>query len=132
MTTYRTAEEFAARFDPAPEWTPSGPRFPVEDYLDAVAERFAAAIAPERFLALSESIDLHRVDPAAVRTPATLVGVDSDSLVPLWQLRELRNRLGGPARLHEFGSRYGHDAFLKEVDAVSRIVAEALEWGGRS
>jgi homoserine O-acetyltransferase len=132
MTTYRTAEEFAARFDPAPEWTPSGPRFPVEDYLDAVAERFAAAVSPQRFLALSESIDLHRVDPIAVRAPATIVGVDSDALVPLWQLRELRNRLGGPARLHEFGSRYGHDAFLKEVDTVSRIVAEALEWGGRS
>jgi homoserine O-acetyltransferase len=127
MTTYRTAEEFAARFDSAPEWTPSGPRFPVEDYLDAAAERFAATVSPQRFLALSESIDLHRVDPAVVRVPTTLVGVDSDVLVPLWQIRELGDRLGGPVRLYEISSRYGHDAFLKEVEVVSRIIADALE-----
>lgn len=127
MTTYRTSEEFAARFDSAAEWTPSGPRFPVEDYLDAAAERFAAAVSPQRFLALSESIDLHRVDPTVVKTPATLVGVDSDALVPLWQLQELGDRLGGPVRFYEITSRYGHDAFLKEVEVVSRIIADALE-----
>ncbi|MGH7513580.1 MAG: hypothetical protein ACREOQ_11725 [Gemmatimonadales bacterium] len=98
----------------------------MEDYLDAAAERFAAAMAPERFLALSESIDLHRIDPWQVRAPVTLVGIESDALVPLWQLRNLRDLLGGPVRLRKIGSRYGHDAFLKEVDVISRIISEAL------
>ncbi|HET9986064.1 MAG TPA: homoserine O-succinyltransferase [Longimicrobiales bacterium] len=132
MTTYRTAEEFAARFGGAPERTTAGPRFPVEDYLEQRGEAFARAFSPWSFLCLSESIDLHRVDPAAVATPTTLVGVDSDTLVPPWQLRPLAAALAGPAALVELQSVFGHDAFLKEVGAVSRIVRDALHSGGES
>lgn len=127
MTTYRTAEEFAERFDGAPSWTACGPRFPVQDYLDAQGARFADTFSPASFLCLSESIDLHRIDPAAQTRPATLVAVESDVLVPVWQMRALRDALGGPVAFHEIASRFGHDAFLKEVDAVSAIVREALE-----
>jgi homoserine O-acetyltransferase len=126
MTTYRTAEEFADRFAGAPDWTACGPRFPVQAYLDAHGERFADAFSPASFLCLSESIDLHRVDPTRLTRPTTLVAVESDVLVPTWQIRALRDAVGGPVSFHEIASRYGHDAFLKEVDAVSAIVREAL------
>jgi homoserine O-acetyltransferase len=124
MTTYRGADEFAERFAAAPTWRDGRFRFPVEDYLDAAGAKFAERFAPQRFLALSESIDLHRVDPCELRTPTTLVAVTSDRLVPLADLRELAAASG--ARLVEIDSKYGHDAFLKEVDAVGAALREAL------
>lgn len=132
MTTYRTAEEFAERFGGAPARTAAGPRFPVEEYLEQRGEAFARAFSPWSFLCLSESIDLHRVDPARITAPTTLVGVDSDTLVPPWQLRALAGSLAGPARLVELRSVFGHDAFLKEVGAISRVVRDALLAGGES
>lgn len=132
MTTYRTAQEFAERFDAAPTPTAAGPRFAVEEYLEQRGDAFARSFSPWSFLCLSESIDLHRVDPARVTVPTTLVGVDSDTLVPPWQLRPLAAALAGPTRLIELHSVFGHDAFLKEVGAVSRIVRDALLSGGES
>jgi homoserine O-acetyltransferase len=126
VTTYRTSDEFAGRFPGPPALAQGGARFPVEDYLDHHAERFTATHSPERFLSLSESIDLHRVDPAAVTVPATLVTVTRDTLVPPRQMRELHTGLSGPAQLIEIDSLYGHDAFLKEVAALTPIVSHAL------
>lgn len=127
VTTYRTAAEFAARFEVAPEEDRGGYRFPVERYLDHGARRFAESWTGERYLTLSESLDLHRVDPARVRVPTAILGVREDTLTPPWQLVELHSRLAGPCRLEEISSIYGHDAFLKEVDAVGEFVARALE-----
>jgi homoserine O-acetyltransferase len=99
-------------------------RAPIDDWLDCHGEKFSARMTPERFLALSESLDLHRVEPESIRVPTTLVGVRSDALVPIEDLRRLAKRL--PAgRLVELDSPYGHDAFLKEPNAVEAIVAEA-------
>lgn len=126
MTTYRTAQEFAERFDVAPRWTEDGPRFPVEDYLAHHGERFADRFSPRSFLCLSESVDLHHVDPSAIATPATLVAVEGDPLVPAWQMAALRDALGGPATLDVVTSRYGHDAFLKEVETIGGRIAAAL------
>lgn len=126
VTTYRTAAEFAARFEVAPEEERDGYRFPVERYLDHGASRFAATWSAERYLGLSESLDLHRVDPAAVRVPTALLGVHEDTLVPTWQLRELQGRLGAACHLEEISSIYGHDAFLKEVGAVGSFISRSL------
>ena len=126
MTTYRTAEEFRHRFDAEARWSPAGPRFPVEEYLDHGGRRFAATFSAESFLCLSESIDLHWMDPASARLPLTLVAVSSDTLVPEWQMAELRDSLTSAPRWHVVDSIYGHDAFLKERDAMSLIIAEAL------
>ena len=126
MTTYRTAEEFAARFDQTPQWTADGPRFPVEQYLAHVGERYAEWATPYSFLRLSESLDLHRVDPAGVTTPLTIIAVDSDTLAPLWQMRELREAAAGPAALHVLSSIYGHDAFLKETERMGALIRAAL------
>jgi homoserine O-acetyltransferase len=43
----------------------------------------------------------------------------SDQLSPLANVRELRDRLGGVSELFTFTSLYGHDAFLKEYDAMA-------------
>ncbi|HRP07811.1 MAG TPA: homoserine O-succinyltransferase [Gemmatimonadales bacterium] len=126
VTTYRTAAEFAGRFDVAPERIGDRERFPVEGYLDHCGQRFAANWKAERYLALSESLDLHRVDPATVTVPTALLGIREDTLVPTWQLWELASRLGAVSRVEEISSIYGHDAFLKEVDAVGTFLSEAV------
>jgi homoserine O-acetyltransferase len=93
MATYRSAREFEERFPGPAEATPDGFRFPVESYLMARGESYAAVYKPEAFVCLSESIDLHRVEPEAIRVPTTLLGVTEDQLVPLADMRELRDLL---------------------------------------
>ena len=125
MSTYRSAEEFEARFDGAP--TPGAERFsfPVEQYLFARGSDFAEKHKPEAIVCLSESIDLHRVEAARIFVPTTIVAIREDQLVPLADLRGLAARLPA-ARLHEISSIYGHDAFLKESDQLRGIFSVAL------
>lgn len=127
MTTYRTADEFTARFETAPLASNGTLRFEVEEYLDRAGARFAERFNAGRFLALSESLDRHRMAPEEVRVPAHLLAVRGDTLVPPWQMRALQRRLGGPAYLTEIDSQFGHDAFLKEEKAVATYLAGALE-----
>ena len=126
MTTYRGSAEFAQRFDGSAQWRGDRFHFPVEDYLEHAGQRFAARFDADRFLALSESIDLHEVTPEAVPTPTTLIGFPSDRLVPLADLCELQRRLHGPATLEVVDSPYGHDAFLKETDRLAPLLRQAL------
>ena len=126
MTTYRSGEEFAERFAGPVRFTERGARFPVEGYLEARGRDFARDFDPHAFLRLSESLDLHSVDPRRVSAPTTLVAVRSDQIVPLAQMQALARRLAGPSRLVEIASPYGHDAFLKEIRAVGSILRGAL------
>ena len=127
MATYRSAREFEERFPGPGDATPAGFRFPVETYLMARGESYAAVYKPEAFVCLSESIDLHRVEPGAIRVPTTLLGVQEDQLVPLADMRELRDRHGGNCSLVEISSIFGHDAFLKETEVLRDLLARALD-----
>jgi homoserine O-acetyltransferase len=127
MATYRSAREFEERFPGPAEASPDGFRFPVETYLMARGESYAAVYKPEAFVCLSESIDLHRVEPGAIRVPTTLLGVQEDQLVPLADMRELRDRHGGNCSLVEISSIFGHDAFLKETEVLRDLLARALD-----
>ena len=126
ITTYRGSAEFGRRFAGAPEFRDDRFHFPVEDYLEHQGRRFVERFDADRFLALSESIDLHDVAPEQVPTPATLIGFPSDRLVPLADLCELQRRLRGPATLEVVESPYGHDAFLKEPEQLAPLLREAL------
>lgn len=127
MATYRSPEEFAVRFSGAPTRIDGRFQFPVESYLLARGDAYAATYVPEAFVCLSESIDLHAVDAARIRVPVTLVGIIEDQLIPIPDLRSLQARLGGGASLVELSSLYGHDAFLKEGSALEPVFARALE-----
>lgn len=128
MATYRSGAEFAARFR-APAALDASGRFvfPVEDYLFARGADYANHYRPESFVCLSESIDLHAIDAARIRTPTFIVAVREDQLVPLADLRALGARLEAHARLFEINSVYGHDAFLKERAQLEPIFTCALE-----
>lgn len=126
MTTYRGSSEFAQRFAGEPEFADGRYRLPVEGWLEHAGRKFVDRFDPQRYLSLSESIDLHHVDPASVRTPATLVGFASDRLVPLSDLCELQRGLGASASLEVLDSLYGHDGFLKEHVRLAPLLRNAL------
>ena len=123
MTTYRSASEFGTRFvceDAAPE------QRDVWRYLEARGDAFAESFDPACFLTLSEAIDRHVVEPQEVRVPTLVVAVDTDELVPPSQLAFLAEQLEAPARLARVTSPFGHDAFLKEIPTMDRLVRDAL------
>lgn len=126
MATYRSAVEFEFRFGGAPVRQEERFRFPIEDYLFARGDDYVQKYRAETFLALSESIDLHRVDATLVRTPATLIAVREDQLVPFADMQGLAARLNGPRQLIEINSIFGHDAFLKEGAALTPIIKRAV------
>jgi homoserine O-acetyltransferase len=126
MATYRSSVEFELRFGAEPVREAHGFRFPIEDYLFARGDDYVQKYRAETFLALSESIDLHRMDATRVRTPATLIAVREDQLVPFHDMQGLAARLNGPRQLIEINSIFGHDAFLKEGAALTPIVKRAI------
>lgn len=128
MLGYRSGDGFAERFDAPAKVVNGRVRVAAEDYLDAAGARFVAKTPTVAWQRLSESLDLHRVDPAEVRVPATVVAVEGDPLVPLSDAVALVEGLGGPARLRVLRSPYGHDAFLKDdgrFDAILRVALAA-------
>jgi homoserine O-acetyltransferase len=126
MATYRSAVEFQLRFGATPTRNDDRFRFPIEEYLFARGDDYVQKYRAESFLALSESIDLHQVDATRVHTPATLIAVREDQLVPFIDMQALAARLNGPRQLIEINSIFGHDAFLKEGAALTPIIKLAL------
>lgn len=124
MTTYRSPDEFAERFDGPADDSGERLRFPVEDYLDARGRDFAERFSAERFQTLSESIDLQDARPETGTVPAVFAGVCQDLLVPPAQMEELARRWAGPARLILFDSVFGHDAFLKADVAIAAVLGD--------
>ena len=130
MLSYRTPEEFGERFDTAPEIVNGRVRCAAEDYLDAAGAQYVARTPLTAYLRLSESIDLHRVEPEAVQVPVIVVAVEGDRLVPLGDSVNLVEGLAGRGQLRVLRSPYGHDAFLKETDRIDLILAAVLRGNG--
>lgn len=123
MTTYRTPAELEARFyEPDPE---SRDAAGVTAYLEARGADYARKESPERFLALSESMDAHKIDVANIDCPVHFVAVAEDRLVPIEQIAEAAGRAPS-GRLTVIKSFYGHDAFLKEEAAINEALTAYL------
>lgn len=126
MLSYRTPEEFAERFDAAPTLKNGRVCVAAEEYLDAMGAKFVARICTTAWLRLSESIDLHQIDPTQIGVPTTVIAVEGDRLVPLSDAVTLAEGLGSNGNLRVLRSRYGHDAFLKEGDRIDALLGAAL------
>ncbi|WP_417490626.1 homoserine O-succinyltransferase MetX [Maricaulis sp.] len=123
MTTYRTPIELESRFyDPEPGCRDANG---VCAYLEARGREFAERITPQRFLALSRSMDEHCIDVGAIECPVTCIAVIEDQLVPAEQIAETTRQIPGGVmkRIH---SLYGHDAFLKEDAAISGALTDFI------
>ena len=123
---YRTPEEFAERFDTPCAIEDNRARASSEPYLDHMGEKHGARMSAAAYRRLSESIDLHRIDPSAIAVPATFVAVDSDQLVPAADTQVLAKAVAN-ARFVNLSSLYGHDAFLKEERGIATIIDTFLK-----
>ncbi|HEY0013466.1 MAG TPA: alpha/beta fold hydrolase [Allosphingosinicella sp.] len=126
MLSYRTREEFGARFAGG---LPSEDPLAASEagaYLRARGEAYRDVMTPQRFLSLSASIDRHEIDPGRIACPVLLIGASSDQLVPPCQLEALAAALPS-SELHIFPCLYGHDMFLKETARIAPLVARFLE-----
>ncbi|MCW5724673.1 MAG: alpha/beta fold hydrolase [Maricaulaceae bacterium] len=124
MTTYRTPGEIDRRFRDAPPDSrdAAGP----EAWLAARGADYAAKVSPQRFLALSRSMDAHEADAARIACPAHFVAVAGDLLVPAEDVAAAAGR-AAQGRLSVLCSPFGHDAFLKEEAAFARLLAPVAE-----
>ena len=127
MLTYRTPDEFEARFNQPPIIEHGSIRVGSDPYLAAQGQRHCKRMNAVAYRRLSESIDLHCVDPKTIPIPMTLVAVSSDLLVPSADVESLAAKVPG-AKLHHVQSYFGHDAFLKEEETVAQIISEFLSF----
>jgi homoserine O-acetyltransferase len=98
----------------------------IGSYLKTRGEQFAEQWTPERYNALSLSLDLHKIRPEDVTVPTTVIAITGDRLVPVAQSRELASRLGGVSQLIELDSSLGHDAFLGDSGRIAPLITELL------
>jgi homoserine O-acetyltransferase len=124
MITYRSAEEFDARF---PGGVGADGRSELDHYLVSRGDAYVSAMAPQRWLSLSESIDRLDVDPKQIRAAVTLAACPTDQIAPIETIQELSRQTPNLRALYELPSLYGHDAFLKEPAQVAAIIRSCLE-----
>ena len=104
-----------------------GPRFAVEGYLEAQAERFVRVFDPNCYLYLSRAMDCFDIgahgEPAAVFArsglrSALVIGVETDFLFAIEEQEEAARALqdaGIPTTFARLPSIEGHDAFLVDL-----------------
>jgi len=132
--TYRSATEWRQRFGReqiagnALRASPFAPRFAVEGYLEAQAERFTRVFDPNCYLYLSRAMDRfdlaehggsYRAALGASKLERALViGVESDMLYPIHEqaaIAEAFEQNAIPTRFARLPSLEGHDAFLVDI-----------------
>jgi len=123
MISYRTPEEFEARFDHAPGAAAGDPH-EVCNYL--ISRGRAYDMSAERYLTLSDSVDRHRVDTAKIKAESLFIAARSDRLAPIDDMRRLARDIE-TSMLLEIDSLYGHDAFLKEAAVIGPVIKKFLE-----
>ena len=129
MTSYLTGRHFEERFADRDRNDSRLIEDRIGTYLKTRGEQFADKWTPERYNALSLSLDLHQVCPEEITIPTTVIAVTDDRLVPIGQCRELARRLGGSSQLIELDSSLGHDAFLGDSSRVAPFINELLRLG---
>ena len=120
LTTARSAHDLAIR-------SAGADRCAALRHLRQQAECSADRLTADAFLCLSQSHDLHSVDPRRIRVPVTAVAFEPDAVAPVWQVRSLVEQLAGSWTLRVIRSRAGHDAFREETTVLEPIIADALQ-----
>ena len=140
VISYRSAEEWRARFGrqriQAPSGVPFATEFEVERYLQGHADRWAGSFDPCSYVYLSRAMDWF--DFSALQTSARderffkralVLGVATDILFPLSQQAELAQllaRTGTQVSFSALPSIQGHDAFLVDMENFGPAVARFL------
>ena len=141
--TYRGEVELDDRFGndaQGDEHPTTGGRYAVQSYLEHQGDKLAARFDAGTYVVLTDALSSHDVGrgrggvPAALArctVPVIVGGITSDRLYPLRLQEELAALLPTCPELSVVDSRYGHDGFLVETEAVGKLVRRTLELASR-
>lgn len=124
--SYRSQQELEHRFKTDRIIDQQKLSFDLVNYLKYQGEKFALHFDIERYRSLSQSIDLHKVNPEGVVTDALFIAIDSDQLVPADLVEQTASSCGGKTTFEIINSYYGHDGFLLEASQLSESITPFL------
>jgi len=128
MLGYRSEDEIESRFANNICVDQQKADFLIVSYLKAQGEKFADRFVARRFIHLSLSVDLHKIDPTKISTDCLCIGIQDDLIAPIKQVKNLVNKIGNHAKFIELKSNVGHDGFLKEFEQLEHLFKSRLEY----
>jgi homoserine O-acetyltransferase len=138
QVSYRTEAEFDERFGDGHEGDEQpldGGRYAVESYLEHHGEKLASRFDANTYITLSRAMNHHDVGRgrggiaaalARITGEVTIAGISSDRLYPLRLQEQLAALIPRNSGVEVIQSISGHDGFLTENEAVSKVIARAL------
>ncbi|MEI6848311.1 MAG: homoserine O-acetyltransferase [Chlorobiaceae bacterium] len=132
MCTYRSFENFQARFGREFQY---GKTFKAESYLRHQGKKLVERFDANTYIALTKAMDMHDIGRGrgayeevlgSMHIPIEILSINSDVLYPKEEQEELA-RLMPKSRILYLDEPYGHDAFLIDVEKVSRMVRDFLD-----
>ena len=133
MCTYRSFENFQSRF--SRDIQSSTGAFKVESYLHHQGRKLVERFDANSYITLTRAMDLHDLSRGrgvyeevlrSLPVPVEILSINSDILYPKEEQEELA-RFIPKSRILYLDEPYGHDAFLIDVENVSRMVREFLD-----
>ena len=129
LLTYRTIQAY---IDTQTDAEPILEGFRAASYVRYQGKKLLQRFHAHCYWYLAKCLDTHHMGRgrgsivealAQLTMPTTVIGIDSDQLVPTSEQRFLAQHLP-QAQYYEVSSAYGHDGFLIETEAINAILEE--------
>eukprot|EP01123_Difflugia_compressa_P013487 TRINITY_DN6277_c0_g1_i1.p1 TRINITY_DN6277_c0_g1~~TRINITY_DN6277_c0_g1_i1.p1 ORF type:complete len:372 (+),score=56.99 TRINITY_DN6277_c0_g1_i1:138-1118(+) len=141
LLSYRSVTEFNERFGwkPQPPYDSRAVTFEVEKWLDEKTEPFSSSFDPNCYLLLSRCMDLmdigmtwksHKEAVKRIKAKSLILGANTDTLIyPKEQLSMAEHLKHNhiPVYVEIIRSKFGHDAFLHDVDEFGKRIRDFME-----
>jgi homoserine O-acetyltransferase len=133
MCTYRSFENFQTRF--GRQFQSGTTSFKAESYLRHQGKKLVERFDANTYITLTKAMDLHDLGRGrgeyeeilqSLQIPVEILSINSDILYPKEEQEELA-RFMPKSNILYLDEPYGHDAFLIDVEKVSRMVREFLD-----
>lgn len=132
MCSYRCFENFQLRFGRDLQ---NGKTFKAESYLRHQGRKLVDRFDANTYITLTRAMDMHDLGRgrgvyeevlSSMQLPVEILSINSDILYPKEEQEELARFIPNSSILY-LDEPYGHDAFLIDVEQVSRMVREFLD-----
>ena len=133
MCSYRSFENFQLRF--GRELQQGTTTFKAESYLHHQGRKLVERFDANTYITLTKAMDMHDLGRGrgayedvlrSIQLPVEILSINSDILYPKEEQEELA-RFMPKSNILYLDEPYGHDAFLIDVENVSRMVRDFLD-----
>lgn len=128
MIAYRSYEQYVATQTDSNEKQDD---FKASAYIQYQADKLVKRFNAKNYWLLTKSMDTHNISRgrggsiektlSQIYQPTLIIGINSDLLCPVPEQQKLAAHLPNN-QLHIINSLYGHDGFLTEIPAISKIM----------